>query len=92
MLTREQLRAARAARGWGVRDLAAAVAALFPNGRVSAQAISAFENGADSRVGTLQRIRTTLEAEGFSFGPPHAPTVGWPVDAPERWRATGDDA
>lgn len=85
VITREQLKAARAARGWGVRDLSAAIRRMYPNAPLSPTAISQFENGADSRLHTLERIRAALEAEGFQFGPPSAPSVGWTPEALKHW-------
>ena len=63
MLTRVQIRMARAALGWGVRDLADR-AGLSPN------TVSRFENGADARVDTLVQIEEVLERAGIIFLPP----------------------
>ena len=46
MVTREQVKMARAAMGWGVRDLAAKIG-------VAANTISRFENGSDAYGETL---------------------------------------
>ena len=62
MITRLQVRMARAALGWGVRDLASR-AGLAPN------TVSRFENGADARVDTLVQIQQVLEREGIIFVP-----------------------
>ncbi len=51
---------ARAALGWGVRDLAA-------EARVSANTISRYENGADALGETLLRIERALEQGGIIF-------------------------
>ena len=51
---------ARAALGWGVRDLAAKVG-------VAANTISRFENGTDTYGETLRRIRRTFEDAGIIF-------------------------
>lgn len=64
VITREQLKAARAILGWGVRDLA-------PRVGVSANTLSRFENGCDARGETLRRIRAALEAEGIEFPDPY---------------------
>jgi transcriptional regulator with XRE-family HTH domain len=85
MLTREQVRAARAARGWGVRELATAIVVRFPDARISFVTISAFENGADSRGETMRRIQIALEGEGFTFTNSGRPGVTWDDEAPQRW-------
>jgi transcriptional regulator with XRE-family HTH domain len=53
---------ARAALGWGVRDLADR-AGLAPN------TVSRFENGLGTNVATLKQIQSTLEEEGIIFIP-----------------------
>jgi transcriptional regulator with XRE-family HTH domain len=60
MLTREQLRMARAALNWSVRDLAAKAG-------VAANTVSRYENGADAYGETLLKLQRTLEAEGLIF-------------------------
>ena len=60
MITRLQVRMARAALGWGVRDLADR-AGLSPN------TVSRFENGAGARVDTLSQIQDVLERAGIMF-------------------------
>ena len=60
MITREQLRMARAALNWGVRDLA-------DQSGLSANTISRFENGSDAYGETLLRLRRTLEGAGIIF-------------------------
>ena len=62
MITRTQVRMARAALGWGVRELADR-AGLAPN------TVSRYENGTDSRVETLRLIQETLEKAGALFLP-----------------------
>ena len=57
-----QLRMARAALGWGVRDLAAR-AGTTPN------TISRIENGGDAKQSTLDKLRETLENAGIIFVP-----------------------
>jgi len=52
---------ARAALGWGVRDVAASAG-------VTANTVSRFENGADAYSTTLRKIEFALEAEGLRFG------------------------
>lgn len=58
----EQIRMARAALGWGVRDLAAK-AGTTPN------TISRIEGGGDALAGTLDKIETALETAGVTFIP-----------------------
>ena len=60
MITRLQVRLARTALGWGVRDLARK-AGVSPN------TVSRFENGAGSRVDTLSQIQDVLERAGIIF-------------------------
>lgn len=60
MITSVQVKMARAALGWGVRDLARVAG-------VTANTISRYENGADALGGTLTKIQKALEAEGIMF-------------------------
>lgn len=60
MLTSVQIRMARAALGWGVRDLAKK-AGLAPN------TVSRFENGHGARVETLVLIERAFADEGIVF-------------------------
>jgi transcriptional regulator with XRE-family HTH domain len=60
MITADQIRMARAALKWGVRELATR-AGLTPN------TISRVENGAESMAGTLQKIEETLKNAGVEF-------------------------
>ena len=60
MITRLQVRMARTALGWGVRDLARK-AGLSPT------TVTRFENGAHTRVDTLGRIQEVLERAGVIF-------------------------
>ncbi len=62
MITRLQVRMARTALGWGVRDLAEA-AGVSPN------TVSRFENGADARADTLMHLQEVLEGAGVVFVP-----------------------
>jgi transcriptional regulator with XRE-family HTH domain len=62
MISRVQIRMARAALGWGVRDLADR-AGLAPN------TVSRFENGGDARVDTLVQMQDVLERAGIVFIP-----------------------
>jgi transcriptional regulator with XRE-family HTH domain len=67
VITPLQVRMARAALGWGVRNLAEK-AGLAPN------TVSRFENGAGARVETLAQIERALQAEGIVFVPADATT------------------
>jgi transcriptional regulator with XRE-family HTH domain len=60
VITPTQVRMARAALGWGVRDLGKR-AGIAPN------TVSRFENGFGAMVETLVRIQETLEAAGIVF-------------------------
>ena len=62
MMTRLQLRMARAALGWGVRDLA-------DKAGVSPNTVSRFENGAGARVDTVVHLQEVLERPGSIFVP-----------------------
>jgi transcriptional regulator with XRE-family HTH domain len=62
VITSAQVRMARAALGWGVRDLADK-AGLAPN------TVSRFENGGGARVDTLVHIQRALERAGVIFVP-----------------------
>lgn len=60
MITRLQVRMARTALGWGVRDLARKAG-------VSPTTVSRFENGAHTRVDTLALLQEVLERAGIVF-------------------------
>jgi|RifCSP13_3_1023840.scaffolds.fasta_scaffold71196_2 transcriptional regulator with XRE-family HTH domain len=62
MITRLQVRMARTALGWGVRDLARKAG-------VSPTTVSRFENGAHTRVDTVGQIQDVLERAGIIFVP-----------------------
>jgi transcriptional regulator with XRE-family HTH domain len=55
-----QCRMARAALGWGVRDLAAAA-------KVSIDTIARFERGDELKERTIEAIHRALEVEGIDF-------------------------
>jgi transcriptional regulator with XRE-family HTH domain len=55
-----QLRMARAAVGWGVRDLA-------KKAQVAANTVSRIENGADAKQSTMDRLQRALEQAGVEF-------------------------
>jgi transcriptional regulator with XRE-family HTH domain len=60
MINRVQVKMARAALGWGVRDLASKAG-------VAANTVSRYENGADALGDTLERIQRALENAGVIF-------------------------
>jgi transcriptional regulator with XRE-family HTH domain len=55
-----QLKMARAAVGWGVRELAKKAA-------VTANTVTRIENGADAKQSTIARLQQALEAAGVEF-------------------------
>jgi transcriptional regulator with XRE-family HTH domain len=55
-----QLRMARAAVGWGVRELA-------KKAGVTANTVTRIENGADAKQSTIDRLQHALEAAGVEF-------------------------
>jgi transcriptional regulator with XRE-family HTH domain len=55
-----QLKMARAAVGWGVRELARKAG-------VTANTVSRIENGADAKQSTIDVLRAVLEAAGVEF-------------------------
>ena len=65
MITRIQVRMARAALGWGVRDLG-------KRAGISANTVSRYENGFEAMSDTLQLIQDALEAGGVMFIPADA--------------------
>lgn len=60
VITRLQIRMARAALGWGVRDLG-------KRAGIAANTVSRFENGMGTTVATLEQIQTALEKGGIIF-------------------------
>src|SRR5271165_2222262 len=55
-----QLKMARAAAGWGVRELA-------EKAGVTANTVTRIENGADAKQSTMDRLQRALEAAGVEF-------------------------
>jgi transcriptional regulator with XRE-family HTH domain len=55
-----QLRMARAAVGWGVRELA-------KKASVTANTVTRIENGADAKQSTMDALQGALEAAGVEF-------------------------
>ena len=55
-----QLKMARAAVGWGVRELA-------KKAGVTANTVTRIENGADAKQSTMDRLQHALETAGIEF-------------------------
>jgi transcriptional regulator with XRE-family HTH domain len=55
-----QLKMARAAVGWGVRELA-------KKAGVTANTVTRIENGADAKQSTMDRLQSSLELAGVEF-------------------------
>ena len=55
-----QIKMARAAVGWGVRELA-------KKASVTANTVTRIENGADAKQSTMDRLQHALEAAGVEF-------------------------
>jgi len=55
-----QMKMARVAVGWGVRELAEAAG-------VTANTVTRIENGSDAKQSTIDAIRAALEAAGVEF-------------------------
>jgi len=55
-----QLKMARVAVGWGVRELA-------KEAGVTANTVTRIENGADAKQSTMDRLQHALEAAGIEF-------------------------
>jgi transcriptional regulator with XRE-family HTH domain len=60
VITREQVKMARAALGWSVKDLGA-------KARVAANTVSRYENGTDAYGETLLKLQHALEVGGLVF-------------------------
>jgi transcriptional regulator with XRE-family HTH domain len=69
-----QLRMARAAVGWGVRELA-------KKAGVAANTVTRIENGADAKQSTMDRLQHALEAAGVEFSNGDQPGVRLTKDA-----------
>jgi transcriptional regulator with XRE-family HTH domain len=63
-----QLRMARAALGWGVRELA-------EKAGVTANTVTRIENGADAKQSTLTALQEALEVAGIEFTDGERPGV-----------------
>jgi transcriptional regulator with XRE-family HTH domain len=72
-----QLRMARAAIGWGVRELA-------EKAGVTANTVTRIENGADAKQSTIDALQRALEAAGIEFTNGAQPGVRLTKDAAAR--------
>ena len=72
MITPTHIRAARAALGWGLRELAAKAG-------TGIKSVSRFENGADVRYSTVDKWQHALESEGVTFENSGRPGIYWPA-------------
>jgi transcriptional regulator with XRE-family HTH domain len=72
-----QLRMARAAVGWGVRELA-------KKAGVTANTVTRIENGADAKRSTMERLQSALEAAGVEFIAENGGGPGVRVGKPHR--------
>ena len=70
MITGTHIRTARAALGWGVRDLAAKTG-------TGIKGVSRFENGGDVLKSTLDKWQLALESEGIRFENSGDPGIRW---------------
>jgi transcriptional regulator with XRE-family HTH domain len=64
-----QMKMARAASGWGVRELA-------EKAGVTANTVTRIENGGDAKQSTMTAIQSALEGAGASFLPDDGAGVG----------------
>ena len=64
-----QMRMARAALGWGVRELA-------EKAGVTANTVTRIENGSDAKRSTLDAIRSSFETAGIEFIPENGGGAG----------------
>lgn len=64
-----QIKMARAALGWGVRDLA-------EKAGVTANTVTRIENGADAKQSTIEAMQKAMEAAGVIFIPANGEDVG----------------
>jgi transcriptional regulator with XRE-family HTH domain len=67
-MTSVQIKMARAAVGWGVRELA-------EKAGITANTVTRIENGSDAKQSTIKAIRRALESAGVEFTNGDAPGV-----------------
>ena len=68
-MTPVQMRMARAAVGWGVRELA-------ERAGVTANTVTRIENGSDAKQSTIAALRAALESAGIEFIPENGGGAG----------------
>lgn len=74
MITRKQMRVARTALGWSLKDLSKSAG-------VGSNTINRYENGSDMLGENLKKIQAALEAEGIGFtGDKGRHGITWPAD------------
>lgn len=76
MITGLQIKLARTALGFSVRELGSRAG-------ITANTISRYENGADALGSTIQKLVDVLEAEGIEFIPENGGGVGVRLSKPE---------
>lgn len=64
-----QMRMARAALGWGVRELA-------EKAGITANTVTRIENGADAKQSTIDAMRSAFESAGIQFIPENGGGAG----------------
>ena len=64
-----QMRMARAALGWGVRELA-------EKAGITANTVTRIENGADAKQSTIDAMRSAFETAGIEFIPENGGGAG----------------
>ena len=64
-----QMRMARAALGWGVRELA-------EKAGIAANTVTRIENGADAKQSTIDAMKSAFEAAGIEFIPENGGGAG----------------
>lgn len=62
MLTRDQVKMARAALDWGIRDLA-------KHAGITARTVTRFENGGNATLDTLTKIKHAFDEAGITYVP-----------------------
>ncbi len=69
MVTKAQVKMARVALGWGVRDLAR-------QADLTAQTVTKFENGGNVTLETLEKLKSALENAGITWVPENGGPAG----------------
>jgi len=69
MLTRDQVRMARTALRWTIKDLA-------EHAGITPQTVTRFENGANATLDTLERMKAAFERAGVTWVPENGGPAG----------------